>query len=220
MPEFSETQKRISLLLMQGPKTAEELAGLMHLPYGTLMEDLKEMLKLNVVTKDGYPTKYALKKEIVQTVQHRKSIEEKDPFKTRLNCIIEVQAIEEELLKKTLKEIEEMLRNDSAFTIYGIKTAEILKNEGGEYYSSFLEANLTAKDFKAIVHLMFYYAPISIEVVKPEKIELWANDLQDALVDMSELIHAYADQITKLMNRKELEEFNRSLFASKKPLEK
>jgi len=213
MTGFSETQKKISMLLMQGPKTAEELAGLMHLPYGTLIEDLKEMLKLELITKDGYPTKYSLKKEIVQTVQQRKSIEEKDSFKIRLNCIIEVQAIEEELLKKTLKEIEELLRNDSAFTIYDIKTAEIAKNEGGEYYSSFLEANITAKDFKAIVHLMFYYAPISIEVIKPEKIELQANDLQDALVDMSELIHAYADQITKLMNRKELEEFNRKLYS-------
>ena len=63
-----------------------------------------------------------------------------------------------------------------------------------------------------MVRLMFYYAPITIEVLKPEKIELYAGDLQEALVDMAGLVHAYADQITKLMNRKELEQFNNSLY--------
>ncbi|HIH21072.1 MAG: hypothetical protein J4478_03720 [Candidatus Diapherotrites archaeon] len=210
MAQLSETQKQISRLLMQGPKTAEEIAGSISMPYSKLMEELKEMLRLELIKKEGFPTKYGLKKEIVERVQERKRIEEKDFFKIRLSCIIEVQAIEEELLKKSLKEIEEMLRHEKIFTIYDCRQAEIVKE--GEYYSSFLEVNLSVRDFKAMVRLMFYYAPITIEVLKPEKIELYAGDLQEALVDMAGLVHAYADQITKLMNRKELEQFNNSLY--------
>jgi hypothetical protein len=210
MAEISEIQKKISKSLMVKAKTAEELAGGAKLSYFEVMEELKEMLKKELIVKEGFPTKYALKKEIVQKVEERKAIEEKDFFKIRLSCIIEVKALEEELLKKSLKEIGEMLRAEPVFTIYNIRTAEIIQD--GEYYSSFLEANLTVKDFRSLVHLMYYYAPIAIEVLKPDKIELQARDLQEALIDMSELIHAYAQQMTKLMNRKELEDFNRKLY--------
>jgi hypothetical protein len=209
--QLSESKKKISALLIQGQKTAEELAGKMQMPYGKLMEELKEMLQLDLIAKDGFPTKYSLKKEIVQKVQERKKIEEKDLFKIRLNCIFEAKAIEEDLLKKTLAEIEENLKEEPVFTIYDIKKAEI--QQDGEYYSSFIEANLSVKNFRAIIRLMFYYAPISIEVLKPAKIELQAGDLQDSLVDMAELIHAYADKITRLMNRKELEDFTKKLYS-------
>lgn len=210
MPELSDSQKAIAKSLAKSQKTAEEIAAELKLSYLKTMEELKEMLKSELIVKEGFPTKYALAQQIVQKVQERRKIGEKDLFKIRLNCMIEIKAIEEGLLTKSINEIEEGLRTDQAFTIYDIKKAEPLQD--GEYYSSFLEVNLSLRDFKAITRLMFYYAPQAIEVLKPEKIELTPDDLQDALVDMSELIHAYADQITRLMNRKELEDFTRKLY--------
>ncbi|MDO8647926.1 MAG: hypothetical protein Q7R70_05960 [Candidatus Diapherotrites archaeon] len=210
MPELSDCQKGIAKLLAQSPKTAEEIAAELKLSYLKTMEELKEMLKTELIVKEGFPTKYSLAQQIVQKVKERRKIEEKDLFKIRLNCMIEIKAIEAELLKKSINEIEEALKTDQAFTIYDIRKAEPMLD--GEYYSSFLEVNLSIRDFKAITHLMFYYAPAAIEVLKPDKIELTQDDLQDALVDMSELIHAYADQITKLMNRKEMEDFTRKLY--------
>jgi len=210
MVEIPELQKQISKILLSGPKTAEEIAVELKQPYLKAMEELKEMLKKELIIKDGYPTKYSLKTEIVQKVVERRRIAEKDQFKVRIRCIIDVKALEPGLLGKSLDEIEQMLRSEKAFTIYDIIKAEQVQD--GEYYSSFIDANLSVKDFRAIVHLMFYYAPISVEVLKPEKIEFGADDVQDALVDMSELIHAYADRIMKLMNRKELEDFDRKLY--------
>lgn len=209
--ELSESQKEIAKSLAKSPKTAEEIASSLKLSYFKTMEELKEMLKKELIVKEGFPTKYSLAGQIVQKVQERRKIEEKDLFKIRINCMIEVKAIEKGLLDKSLNDIEEGLKTDGAFTIYGLKKAEPIQD--GEYYSSFIEANLTVKDFRAIARLMFYYAPTAIEVLKPEKIELSPGDLQDALVDMSELIHAYAGQITKLMNRKELEDFNKKLYS-------
>lgn len=211
MAEITDMQKQISKALLEGPKTAEEIAVELKQPYLKTMEELKEMLKQELIVRDGYPTKYSLKTEIVQKVAERRSISEKDQFKTRIRCIIDVKTLEPELLNKSLDEIEQMLRSESSFTVYDIRKAEHVQD--GEYYSSFLDVNLSVKDFRAIVHLMFYYAPISVEVLKPEKIELGADDLQDGLIDLAELIHAYADRIIKLMNRKELEDFNRSLFS-------
>lgn len=211
MAELSDNQKAIAKSLAGSPKTAEEIASELKLSYLKTIEELKELLKKELIVKDGFPTKYSLAQQIVEKVQEHRKIEEKDLFKIRLNCVIEVRAIEEELLKKSINEIEDLLKKDKVFTIYNIRKAEPMQD--GEYYSSFLEANLTARDFRAITHLMFYYAPVAIEVLKPEKIELNAGDLQEALVDMSELINAYADQITSLMNRKELEEFNRKLYS-------
>jgi len=210
MPELSDSQKAIAKSLAQSPKTAEEIAAELKFSYFKTMEELKAMLKTGLIVKEGFPTKYALAQQIVQKVKERRKIEEKDLFKIRLNCMIEIKAIEVELLKKSINEIEEGLKTDPAFTIYDIRKAEPMQD--GEYYSSFLEVNLTARDFKAITHLMFYYAPAAIEVLKPDKIELTPDDLQDALVDMSELIHAYAEQITRLMNRKEMEDFTRKLY--------
>ena len=62
MVTFTEEQKRIALLLLHEPKTAEELNKQLDIPYDKLVQELRQLLKLNVVDKNGYPTKYTLKK--------------------------------------------------------------------------------------------------------------------------------------------------------------
>lgn len=211
--KLSEMQKQIASLLMHSPKTAEELAKALAIPYSQLMNELKELLRLKLIKRQGYPTYYSLSDKIAGKVKERTLIKEKDPFSLRLKIIIEAKAIEEEFLKKQLSEIEEALRKEKPFTIYDIQQAPIIKEE--EYYSSFLDIDLSVADFRAIVNLMFYYGPVSVEVLRPEKIELSVQDLQDALMDLSEIVHAYADYIRKMMSRQELEEFTRKLFEKK-----
>ena len=210
MPRFNENQKRIAVLLLHESKTAEELREQLNIPYDSLMKELRLMLKLDLISKEGYPTKYWLKREISDAVRKRKLIAEKDKNKMRLRVNIEVQAIEETLLKKQLKEIQETIRQEQDFTIYDVVEAAPIKQE--EHYSSYLDVNLSVRDFHSLMKLMFLYGPTSVELIRPEKVELTAGELQDGLILISDMVHSYTEFIARHLNREELAEFNRKLY--------
>jgi hypothetical protein len=205
MVQYSELQKRIALLLMHEPKTAEDLNKQLNIQYSQLMEELKTMLKLGLISKEGFPTYYKLKEDISQEIQRRKDLSAKDPNKIRLKVIIEFQSAKKESLDKGMKKVKDMISKEPDFQIYAITPAEPIQE--GEHYSSYFDINLSLKDFRAITRLVFFYAPSSIEVVKPQKIELSADDLQDSLVEMSDMVQGYLQTIQKSMNKAELEAF-------------
>ena len=74
---FSDDQKKIAILLLNEPKTEEQLNKQLNISFDKLMMELKAMVKLNVVTKEGYPTKYKLAQNIIDEVQKRKEISRK-----------------------------------------------------------------------------------------------------------------------------------------------
>ena len=213
MPTFSEDQKRISLLLLHKPKTIEELNKQLNIPHSQLNNEIKEMLKVGVLKKQlGFPTKYKLKSSITEAVLKRKEIEATDGDRLlRLRIIIEASAVEQELLEKSLKKIEEALKKEDNFTIYDCILQKIVKE--GEHYHSYLEINLSVKNFQALMRLMLFYGPTSIEIIKPDKYELSMDDMQDGLMDLAEMVHAYNDYFLKQMNQRELDEFHKKLFS-------
>lgn len=210
MARFTEEQKRIALLLIHGPKTAEELNGQLNIPFNKLTDELKAMIKLGVIEKQGFPTKYSLKKNIATEVQKRKKIAETDLNKLRIRAFIEMQAIEEELLKKQLQKLEETMDKDKSFTLYNLDKAKVEKQ--GDYYSTYFEINFSVKDFASLIRFMFFYGPSSVEVVKPAKIEFSAQDLQDGLMETADMVQKYGNAIHKLLSREELEKFNTELY--------
>jgi len=214
MAKFSEEQKRIAQRLVQGAKSVEELSKELKIPLGELQSKLKEMIKLDLVLKqDGFPTKYALKQEITEELQRRQKIEEEDKNNIRLKAMIEMVALEPELLKKATDTLIANLNKEAKFTIYSIKTQSVMKHE--DDYSTYLDINFSVKDFSSIVRFMYFYGPSSVEVIKPAKIDLSAQDFQDGLMDMAELIQTYTQYITKLMNRQELENLHNKIISGK-----
>jgi hypothetical protein len=210
MAGFSDEQKKIALLLLNEPKTEEELNKQLNIPYGKLTQELKHMLKLNLIAKEGYPTKYRLKQEIVDKIQERKKIAEKDSFRIRLRGIIEFKAIEENLLKKHMKKIVDALNKEKSLTIYDIEEAEIIEED--EMYVSFIEANLSVKNFPALINFLFYYAPTSIEVLRPNKIEINNYEFQEGLIELSDIFQKYANFISKRLNQEELTKFYKNAY--------
>ncbi|MFH1663649.1 MAG: hypothetical protein ABH986_02480 [archaeon] len=210
MPKFNENQKKIAVLILHEPKTEEELREQLNIPYDELMKELKAMLKLGVISKKGYPTKYSLKKEIYDAVRKRKVIAETDKNKLRLRVNIEVQAISESLLKKQLDDIQKTIKKEQDFTIYDVFEAKPLQQ--GEHYSSYLDVNLSVRDFHSLMKLMFLYGPSSVEVLKPEKLDFSAGELQDGLVLISEIVHSYTEFVASRLNKEELEDFNKRLY--------
>ncbi len=210
MARFTEEQKRVALILLHGPKTAEELNKQLNLPFNRMSEELRKMIKLGVLEKEGYPTKYRLKKKIAEEVARRKQIADSDSNRLRIKALIEMQAIEQTLLEKQMQKLEEAMRKDKSFTIYSLEKAKIEKSD--DYYSSYFELNFSVKDFASLVKFMFFYGPTSVEVLKPAKIEFSAQDLQDGLLTMAEMAQKYSAYIHRLLNKEELERFNESLY--------
>ncbi|MBN2127154.1 MAG: hypothetical protein JW703_02045 [Candidatus Diapherotrites archaeon] len=209
---FSEEQKLIAVKLSRGAKSADELAKELEMPYDKLVLELKKMIKLNLIESKDNPPKYFLSKEIQENLNKRKEISEDDSFKLKLKILIEAISMEEELLKKQLESIADSMKKEKDFTVYDSFIEEAVEDKELNRYSSFLEATLSVKDFKALVRLMYFYGPSSVEVIKPAKLEINLSDLQDGLVDMAQMIHAYNTQILDMMNRKELRDFHNKIY--------
>ncbi len=206
MVGFSDEQKKISILLLNEPKTEEELNKQLNIPYDKLTQELKHMLKLNLIIKEGYPTKYRLRQDIVEEVQKRKKIAEKDAFRLRIRAIIEFKAVEENLLKKLMKKIRDALKKETTFTLYDIQEADVIE-EDEEMCSSFLEINLSVRDFSSLIRFLFYYGPTTIEVLKPSKIDFSSFEFQEGLMELADIFQKYTSFFTKHLNQEELGKF-------------
>ncbi len=211
MPTISDEQKKIALLLLSEPKTEEELNKQLNIPYDKLSVELKEMLKLKLVYKEGYPTKYRLRQDIIDELKKRKKIAETDSFRIRVRAIIELKAVEKTLLERHLEKIKDALGKEKSFTIYDASVAEVV--EADEMYSSFLDVNFSVKDFSALILFLFYYGPTSIEVIKPQKIEFSQFEFQEGLVNLSEIFQKYASFAFKHLNKAELDKFYGDLYS-------
>jgi len=207
---FSDEQKKIALLLLSESKTEEELHKQLNLPYDKLSIELKQMLKLGLVLKEGYPTKYRLRQDIIDELQKRKKISDSDAFKIKVSAIIELKAIEKNLLEKHIQKIIDAIKSEKNFTIYNMAPAEVVEED--EMYSSFIEVTLTVKDFSTLMLFLFYYGPTSIEIIKPDKIEITQQEFQDGLVQLSGIFQKYADFMLKHLNKEELNKFHKDLY--------
>ncbi len=207
---FSAAQKQICLALLEGPRSLESVAERTRLKPTDIVSELKLLTQLKLVSLQGTPPVYALKEEVVQELKRRKGVEEEDDNLFRIRVMIEVQGIEETLVLKQVEKVLSNLKNEPFYTIYSVKTEKIEKV--GEMYSTFSEINLSVRDFRGLVRLMFFYGPTSVEVIKPTKIEFTLDDFQDGLVDMAEMVHGYAEYIMGILNRKQVEEFHQKLY--------
>jgi len=207
LTEFTELEKKIALALLGGEKTLNEIEELFPQEKDSIKKTLARMLKLGLVEKKD--TKYSLKESIAKEIEKRRDIIESDFFKLRLKSFIEMQAVNKELLERELSTVETALKKQKDFTIYSVKKAEIIEQEG--YYSSFLEVDFTVRNFPAIIKFIFFFSPTTLEIIRPPKIEITAFDLQEGLMDLIQMIEKYNSFIRKEMSKKELESFHKKL---------
>ncbi len=208
--QFNDKQKKLSTALINGPLSLEQLAERTNMKMSEAQEELKFLMQLKLVALQGTPPVYALKDDVSAEMKRRKSLEQEDDNTFRVQMMIEVQGVEESLVKNQAEKILENLKKEPFFKIYSQKIETIVPVE--DKFSTFVDVNLSVRDFRAIVRLMFFYGPASIEVIKPNKIEFTQNDFQDGLVDMTDMVHAYANYIMGILSRKQVEEFNTKLF--------
>lgn len=207
---FSDAQKSLCNALLASPLSLETLSERVQMKAELVQAEMKALMQLKLVALAGTPPQYALKEEVASELKRRKTIEGEDDNVFRIHALIEVQGVEETLVKKQVEKILANLQNEPFFRIYVSKMEDILKVE--DKYTTFIDLNLSVRDFRGMVRFMFFYGPTTVEVVKPSKIEFTLDDFQNGLVDMTEMVHAYAEYIMGLLNRKQVEAFNTRLY--------
>ncbi|MDP2666936.1 MAG: hypothetical protein Q8P05_05560 [Candidatus Diapherotrites archaeon] len=207
---FTEAQKKLSQLLLAQPLSLEQLSQKSGMGEKVVQEEMKLLLQLKLVQLQGTPPLFAIKEEIGQELLRRKGLEQEDDNKFRLQITIEVQSIDEGVVGKQLNRILETLAKEPFFKVYSTRLEPTMKVE--DMFSGFADVNLSVRDFRALIRLMFFYGPASVEVVKPAKIEFSLQDFQDGLVDMTEMVQGYASYIMSLLNRQKVDDFHDQLI--------
>ena len=133
------------------------------------------------------------------------------PGISRMTFVVEGDDRVIEQVKKQLEKLAKAINEDENFNVYSLEKADIIETDSGNY-STFIEVSFSARDFKSIIHFMFFYGPSSVEVIRPPEIKLKADDLQEGLMDLVEMVHKYTEYITKIMTREDIEKFTKQLF--------
>ncbi len=208
MSRYTPVQQLAANLLLKKPQSAPETAKALEVTEEEAKKALEALLKVGVAEVSG--SQYALKAHIIEEMRRRQELKEKDKFKIRVRAVIEVQSVSEQLLKKAMEDLAKGLRQSPVFTIYRLETGQ--PQEQDDLWSSYLDAEFSVQDFASLVKFIFLYGPSSLEVLKPEKIELGNYDFEDGLLEMIDISSKYAGFVAERLKKEELEQFNRKLF--------
>ena len=107
----------------------------------------------------------------------------------------EVIAVTEEAAESSLKKHVELIGKEPDLMIYNVDYKKTEKTphpfeKGKEAYTKVVEIELIARRFENLVYFVLNYAPSSIEIMEPNKIEIPMGEAQNVLNSMAELVHS------------------------------
>jgi hypothetical protein len=110
---------------------------------------------------------------------------------------VEVLAVTEEAADTSLQKHVEKLEGEEHIIVYmkDFKKAEKVDNpfrKGASAYSKVVEVELIARRFEHLMYLVMNYAPSSIEILEPSKVQIELGEAQTMLNTVAELIHKFA----------------------------
>ena len=194
-----ELRNEIAKQLSTGNKTDDELKKLIPgATYEEIVLALKNMLILKLVTKDGYPVKYSLSKDIIERLKTRREMSATDQNPIRVSIIIESMASDKGTLREGMEKIETLLKEDKMYFVYDVTLAEIIVQEQTGLFSTYIEGEVSCPDFKSLLRLVYYYGVTAIDILKPDKLTIPISDLQEGLFTIVDMTHGYAEMIYKL----------------------
>jgi len=201
--DIKELRGLIAKSLSKGAKTDQELKKeLSNASYEEIINTLKHMLSLKLIKKDGFPVKYSLSDEIVNTLEKRKELSDKDLNPIRVSIIIESKANDKKALREAMEKIMDSLKKDEAYFVYDASLADIMVHE--DLFSTFISAEVSCGDLFNLFRLVYYYGVTSIDILRPEKLTIKISDLQNSMQTMVDMIHGYAEMIYDLKRKNEV----------------
>jgi hypothetical protein len=200
--EIQELQNLIGKALADSPKTEDDLIKIIpNAKYEQIVQALKNMLFLKLITKDGFPVKYSLSPEVKNKLIERKKLSENDKNVLKLAVIIESKSNDKLDLRKGMEHILESLRNDSEYFLYDSSLADIVVHD--DLFSTYISATVSCNEINSLFKLIYFYGATSVEVLKPDKFNVAISDLQKTVMIITDMTHGYAQMIHKLKRENE-----------------
>jgi len=108
-----------------------------------------------------------------------------------LRFTIEIQGNNEEHIKKSLNKMVEAI-GKKKFVILLKKKLDKMEEISDGWYSNFVEVEALIKGFDGLMEVATQFSPSTVEILAPKMISLPANELQNAMIDISSLISTFA----------------------------
>ncbi|HRS42336.1 MAG TPA: hypothetical protein P5530_00440 [Candidatus Diapherotrites archaeon] len=200
--EIQELQNLIGKHLADSSKTEDDLIRLIpNARYEQIVQALKNMLFLKLITKEGFPVKYSLSSEVKDKLTERKRLSENDKNTIKVAVIIESKSNDKLSLRKGMEQILESLKNDNEYLIYDSNLAEIVVHD--DLFSTYISATLSCNEINSLFKLIYFYGATSVEVLKPDKLNVTISDLQNTIMIITDMTHGYAQMIHTLKKENE-----------------
>ncbi len=193
--DFSEQQKKVSQLLLKGPKNVDEIRKDIGLNANEVNDALKNLIKLKLVERHG--DKYRLIEYVVKGTLGATTPTGDEKFK--FHMIIEAISQEKESLVKQCDILEDRFKKEKNVAIFRFERAEPKQN--GDLWSAYFDTTIGTKKFKDIVNVIINYGPSSVEMLEPEKLEMNLQETHDTLNEVSSAVHYYITFILGLQQK-------------------
>lgn len=194
---MQDLQTLVGKELKNGPRTEDDLLKVIPgAKYDELIKVLKNMLFLKLITKEGYPVVYSLSKEIQEGLTEKKKLSENDKNQLKVAVLIESKANDKGELRKAMEQIADALKKDENYYIYSLDIAEIILHD--DLFSTYISAEVSCSTLGSLFRLIYYYGATSVEILRPEKLNVTIGDLQQTSQVITDMTHGYAQMIFQL----------------------
>ena len=123
---------------------------------------------------------------------------------------------EAEVTKKMEQFIPKIIDYPGTVYAYG-EIAPPLKED--EYVTTSAEVKVLTKSFEDLVNLAALFGPLTVEIMRPERIELTLGQAQSLVVSVANVSYKFSSFIlNKVMSPEQLEKFNKEQESRKKLL--
>jgi hypothetical protein len=107
--------------------------------------------------------------------------------------ILEAQGAPKEKIEESLKRLIEELEKQDGCKVYDKKFQETTEPEPG-FFSLLVDVGCKFKDFENLFSIVMNFGPSAVVINEPEKLQVGAGELQNALGDMTAILHTFAQE--------------------------
>ncbi len=110
--------------------------------------------------------------------------------KIQAKVVIEIVGSPKQHVEMTIRKYMDRIRDNFNIINHELYDAEPLKDEKFKgMFSSFVDLEMEFNEFKDIIGFCFDYMPSSIDIIKPEKLNLESKHVMDMLNDLMAKLH-------------------------------
>lgn len=135
-----------------------------------------------------------------------------DKVEIDARLIFEAQGSPKDRVEEILGKLLEELGRQDGVTVYETKKQETVerKEKDFTYYSALTDAGCRFKDFETLFSIVLNFGPTAMIMKSPDKLQIDAREIQNAVGDLSALLHTLAQENARMRTQ------NQAMFSALK----